>query len=160
MPICYLIYILPIIIESIYYLKSIARRFCRGKANSRYVKGSLDKKLSVRCLNANYFRCERAARRERYFEKKTAEERERESENDRNYRKRERDPENENGEFPLTDPRVALAINQISAGLCAATRSGTRGGRKIEGKTEVDMTRFMYNCTHSISPPLTSRFRC
>lgn len=79
----------------------------------------------------------------------------------------ERDPENENGVFPLTDPRVAVAINQISAGLCAATRSGTRGARKIEGKTEVDMTRFMYNCTrdgpypsHSISLPLTNGFRC
>lgn len=75
----------------------------------------------------------------------------------------ERDPENENDVFPLTDPRVAAAINQISVGLCAVARSGTRGGRKIEGKTEVDTTRFVYNCTrdnpfpsHSILPPLTS----
>lgn len=36
----------------------------------------------------------------------------------------ERDPENENDVFPLTDSRVAVAINRINAGLWAAARNG------------------------------------
>ena len=60
---------------------------------------------------------------------------------------RERDPENENDVFPLTDPRVAVAINRINAGLLSgrpqqckrvATRvTSPRRSRRQEEKDRV-----------------------